>query len=495
MASIVSATSNPLLPLFKEQLEAECASLAKNHTLKERGHYLIYWYFMRLKDFTDTEVGEIFCDGGGDLGIDSIWIDEGDLVHFYQFKNPEDPIKGIPAGDVDKTISGLRLILNRKHEGIANQELKARVEEIYQMLPKGYRVHFISSGRGLEKESKTKLDALVAELNGPSSSIIAWDEQPLGSLQEMFYQQNLPAVKDPLKFSSPRQPYTVRSGVADCYLFHVTGKILAELYDTHGEGLLQRNIRVDQGETATNRAIEAACIGDDSLNFLHFNNGVTFLCESAGFDQFLQMLTLDKAQVVNGGQTIRALHRAMKRGSLKADVLVPARVITSSGDKDFANNVAVNQNNQNPMGASFLRSNDQRVVQLDYALASLGWYLERRDGELNNATPEEKAAIETRIGHGLDGRIIRLKEGAQAYTATFYGQPEVAKKNPAKIFLSVSDGGNYERIFSADMTAEKMIIAHEIKTFVDDFVRRFASIRRKLLTILWQHMNLSLGWK
>jgi hypothetical protein len=120
------------------------------------------------------------------------------------------------------------------------------------------------------------------------------------------------------------------------------------------------------------------------------------------------------------------------------------------------------------------------VVQLDYALASLGWYLERRDGELNNATPEEKAAIETRIGHALDGRVIRLKEGAQAYTATFYGQPEVAKKNPAKIFLSVSDGGNYERIFSADMTAEKMIIAHEIKTFVDDFVRKFSSIRRKL---------------
>jgi hypothetical protein len=480
MGSIIPTTSNPLLPLFKEQLEAECAALAKKHTLKERGHYLIYWYFMRLKGFTDTEVEEIFCDGGGDLGIDSIWIDEGDLVHFYQFKNPEDPVKGIPAGDVDKTISGLRLILNRKHDGIASAELKARVEEIYQMLPKGYRVHFISSGRGLEKESKTKLDALVAELKGPSSSIISWDEQPLGSLQEMFYQQNLPAVKDPLKFSSPRQPYTVRSGVADCYLFHVNGQVLADLYDKHGEGLLQRNIRVDQGETATNKAIEATCTGDDSLNFLHFNNGVTFLCESAGFDQFLQMLTLDKAQVVNGGQTIRALHRAMKRRSLKTDVLVPARVITSSGDKDFANNVAVNQNNQNPMGASFLRSNDQRVVQLDYALASLGWYLERRDGELNNATPEEKAAIETRIGYVLDGRIIRLKEGAQAYTATFYGQPEVAKKNPAKIFLSVGDGGHYERIFSADMTAEKMVIAHEIKTFVDDFVRRFASIRRKL---------------
>jgi hypothetical protein len=99
---------------------------------------------------------------------------------------------------------------------------------------------------------------------------------------------------------------------------------------------------------------------------------------------------------------------------------------------------------------------------------------------LESATPEEKAAIETRIRHPLDGRIIRLKEGAQAYTATFYGQPEVAKKNPGKIFLSVNDGGHYERIFSADMTAEKMVIAHEIKMFVDEFVRRFGSMRRKL---------------
>ncbi len=80
----------------------------------------------------------------------------------------------------------------------------------------------------------------------------------------------------------------------------------------------------------------------------------------------------------------------------------------------------------------------------------------------------------------MEGRIIRLKDGAQAYTATFYGQSEVAKKNPKKIFLSLEDGGNYERIFSAELTAEKMIIAHKIKTFVDDFVRKFSAIRRKV---------------
>ena len=156
------------------------------------------------------------------------------------------------------------------------------------------------------------------------------------------------------------------------------------------------------------------------------------------------------------------------------------RAIASTGDKDFANNVAVNQNNQNQIGTGFLRSNDQFVVQLDHALASLGWYLERREGELDSATAEEKAAISQRISHEVSGRVIKLKEAAQAYTSTFYGQPEIAKKNVRKIFLLVEDGGYYERIFSSAMTGEKIIIAHKIKIFVDDFVKKFATVRRRV---------------
>ena len=354
---------------------------------------MIYWYFTKLHDFSTHEVEEIYCDGGGDLGIDAIWIDDDDLVHFYQFKNPMEIDKAIPAGEVDKMISGLRLILLRKHDQIANFDLKARLDEVYQQLPKGYRIHFVSSGEGIPPEGKQKLDALIDELKNPSQSIIEWDEQPSTYLQERFYQQSLPAVKDPLRFKLNTPPYMLRSGVADCYMFSVPGQILAEIYDTHREGLLQRNIRVDQRDTATNRSIEGTCTGADSKNFFHFNNGITFLCETAGYDAFQQSLTLEKAQIVNGGQTIRALHRASQKGSLKGDVVVPARAITSSGDKDFANNVAVNQNNQNQVGPGFLRSNDQFVVQLDHALAAHGWFLERREGELRTATDAEKTAI------------------------------------------------------------------------------------------------------
>jgi hypothetical protein len=127
-----------------------------------------------------------------------------------------------------------------------------------------------------------------------------------------------------------------------------------------------------------------------------------------------------------------------------------------------------------------LRSNDQRIVQLDHALAAKGWYLERREGELKTSTTEEKGAIQQRIGHSLEDRTIRLKDGAQSYTATFYGQPEIAKKNVKKIFDSIEDGGYFEKIFSRDMTAEKMIIAHKIKASVDDFAKRFSGVRRRI---------------
>lgn len=94
----------------------------------------------------------------------------------------------------------------------------------------------------------------------------------MAKLQEQFYQQSLPAVKDPLRLVVPVQPYMLRSGVADCYLFAGDGVVLAKLYAAYGEGLLQRNIRVDQRDTATNRSIEETCTSKDPANFLHFNN-------------------------------------------------------------------------------------------------------------------------------------------------------------------------------------------------------------------------------
>lgn len=46
---------------------------------------------------------------------------------------------------------------------------------------------------------------------------------------------------------------------------------------------------------------------------------MSFICDGATYDQFQRTLTMTKAQVVNGGQTIRAIHRAHRKGTLKED--------------------------------------------------------------------------------------------------------------------------------------------------------------------------------
>lgn len=470
---------SPLVSLFKEQLENESKLLKAQHGLEKRGDLLTWWYFLRIEDLDETEISEITCDGGNDLGIDAVWIDEENIVHFYQFKNPLNATSAFPDGDVDKVLSGLRLILSRRISEIANDDLRALVEDIYQSVRNGYRLHLVTSGAGIVPESRVKLDAFTADLQSPSQDFFLWEDTHIGVLQDRFYRKTLPTVEAPIMWELRQQPYPVRSADHDSYILHLPGLVLANLYQEHGEQLLQQNIRVYAGDRATNNSILSTCTTDESGNFLHFNNGVTFLADSASWDAFAHTLTLEHGQVVNGGQTVRVLHSAFKDDTLRDDVTVVVRVITSSGHKGFANAVAVNLNNQNRITPSFLRSNDPRVMQLANSLASMGWYLERRQNEVRGFSDEERRDAETKIGRSIDDHVIRLKEGTQAYVATFMRFPELAKKNPRLMFEGTSDGGYFDRIFSRDLTAEKFVHANTISSASAAFVREFMKRKRR----------------
>jgi hypothetical protein len=473
-------TDDVMLALFKEQLDNEAVQLAQDYRLTRRGDHLIWWYFLRLRDLDPNDVRAIVCDGGSDLGIDAVHIDDNNVVHFYAFTNPTKRYSAYPAGDVDKTIAGLTLILARRHEGVANPQLKAKVQEIFKAVRQGYRLHLVTSSRAsLPKEAKDKLDAFVANLGSSATALFTYELEDLRFLQDAFYSKNLPVVESPIRFQLESKPYMVRSGDHECFIFHLPGATLATLFDEHGDDLLQRNIRVYQGDSATNESIRDACTADQSADFLHYNNGVTFLSETAYWDDFAKCLMLNKAQIVNGGQTVRVLHDAYTNHCLKPDVLVPVRVVTSKGDKDFASNVAVNQNSQNRMKSSFLRSNHPLVIQLSASMASLGWYLERRDGESRSLTPEERDRIHGVIGRPLAGAVVNLTQGTQAYVATYMRQPELAKKNPGKMFIGTKDGGHFEEIFSDELSADKFAIAQQIKWVVDDLIREFLACKRR----------------
>ena len=182
--------SSSLVSLFKEQLENESQRIADDRNLTKRGDRLTWWYFLKLRGLPPSEVEEALCDDGNDLGIDAIHIDEDNIVHFYQFKNPERAERAFPEGDVDSVLSGLRLILNKRHENIANEDLKGRIDEIYQMVPGGYRLHLVTSRTGMSTAAEEKLDSFIDELGGPSKTFFTWHLEDLPHLQDVFYREN-----------------------------------------------------------------------------------------------------------------------------------------------------------------------------------------------------------------------------------------------------------------------------------------------------------------
>ena len=340
-------------------------------------------------------------------------------------------------------------------------------------------MHFVSTSAGLENEAKAKLHSFILSLSPPTEEFLKYSDENITFLQDLFYTKSLPTLKEDISLVLENTPYMVRSANHDSYIFHLDASAIIDTYEKHGERILQQNIRMFEGINPTNEAIYRTCTGDESENFYHYNNGISILCEDARWDAFAKTITLHNPQIVNGGQTLRVLHRAKKEVKLKPKVIVPIRVITSQGDKNFAANVAVNLNNQTNVQISFLRSNNPRIVQLATSLLTLGWYLERRDGEIEELEENEKAKIEIDIRGKLSERTISLKEGTQAYVATFYGNPGLARKDPAKMFLDISEGGHFTKIFDANLTADKFAKAFMLYKKVEQKIKEFKILIRK----------------
>ena len=233
-----------------------------------------------------------------------------------------------------------------------------------------------------------------------------------------------------------------------------------------------------EGDNSTNLAIEKTASSEEATNFFYYNNGVTIICDAATYNPFNKILEMKRPQIVNGGQTVRIMHKCLIAKKLRTETAVAVRVTTTGGNKDFASNVAINLNNQTRVNNAFLRSNDPRILQLYHSLASIGWHLERRDGEIEALTASERSDLEAKFGSPLSDHIVPLKEGMQAFVATVYGDPQLAKKDPNKIF-SDQDGGQFSKILDFGLTADSFLLAYQLFKSVGIYIDDFKKLKRR----------------
>jgi len=176
------------------------------------------------------------------------------------------------------------------------------------------------------------------------------------------------------------------------YYGTVTAGEIAHWYGQHGRHLTARNIRDALDVSDVNEKIRLALIREPQY-FWYLSNGITLICDrirkhgkgapvvggTAGF-------RLEGASVINGAQTVSAVHRAVQQKPGKAaNGLVLVRIISlEESPEGFGDRITIAANTQNPTEERDFRSRrpEQFDLRHDFALSlGLNYVIKRGESE------------------------------------------------------------------------------------------------------------------
>lgn len=178
-------------------------------------------------------------------------------------------------------------------------------------------------------------------------------------------------------------------------LMMMPGQVLVDLYEEHGAGLLEFNVRSFLSVRGkVNKGIRET-VASEPDRFLAYNNGVVITAESV-YEQFLPGIgkavsKLANVQIVNGGQTTATIHDAARRlGSDISRVAVAAKVVVvgSAIRDEMVKRISRFANTQNPMQQADLSANEPFHVAVERLSRSTWcpggerrWFYERARGQ------------------------------------------------------------------------------------------------------------------
>jgi len=201
------------------------------------------------------------------------------------------------------------------------------------------------------------------------------------------------------------------------------------------DGFLQKNVRDFLGEAGKiNREIATSYRSDPSW-FWYKHNGIIMFADALALDRASGELVVRNPQVVNGGQTLKALYLAyMKDGKKDNDACILLRVYRLSHDfgPGYKRSLQIISalNTQNKINPSDLRSTDPRQVRLERLFPRIGSYryARKRSADLKasaNTVTMRNLAIRYHVcskyapHEGVEGKVEELFEEESRYNQIF----------------------------------------------------------------------------
>jgi hypothetical protein len=425
------------------------SELNLNDATKLRSLAFVYLCVKTMLDLDVEEAFDCLTDGGGDFGVDAMHISQemdGEfIVTLFQgkYKSNLDGNWNFDENGVRGLINAIRYIFDPGAElGPINDRLRVKVEAARSLIRDGIipRVLAIACNNGLKWNPVAEQAISVSEFGDQ----VTWKHVNHDVL--IGIQQSMKPVDDTLRLQG-------KAIVEDMNFSRVCiGRMpvveVAKLMQSHGEKLLERNIRRYLGlhGNRVNESIRATLESAEPANFYFFNNGLTLVCNDFSYNALQggdYQVRVENLQIVNGGltsmtifRTIEDLQAAGKGLPMDASVLVRLYKLPKD-NQDLMLQITHATNSQNPVDLKDLHANDEVQRRLEDNIQALGYHYRRKRSD---GAPR-----------ALD---ITSGAAAEAILAVWRSAPHQAK------FLTREHFGKlYRKIFTESLNGTQIITA------------------------------------
>jgi hypothetical protein len=249
-------------------------------------------------------------------------------------------------------------------------------------------------------------------------------------------EEQYPAV---VRFTLAARHYLIPKGELENITFVLKGSTLKDIANEHKDSLFNWNIRRFLGKKGEVNKGLSNTLAKEPEKFFYYNNGISVLCDSFDFDQDSRELTVQKAQVVNGAQTLGAIKNATSDELREVLVLVKLTAVKhSTRERGIAAELIKTNNTQNTLRAPDFRSNDKIQQWLETEFKRT-----RSRGELKEIAYGRKRPYPRASSQQL---VIKLQDLGKIRYA-WYHDPRIPIADPAKLFEMPEEGGLYGAAF------------------------------------------------
>jgi hypothetical protein len=430
----------------------------------------------------EDEAIDCLTDGSDDVGIDSIHIgditDGEFLVTIAQAKYSKNlaGTSGYPATAIGKIVQTVGHIFDPRSKLRMHRRLEEQVAEVRGLILNGnipqVRVLLCSNGKTWEPNGQNQIDA-----SGLTKQRVTFTHISHRTLIRL--QTSKKSTDAHLKLSG--------KAVVDDFDHRrvLVGRLpvsqIKMIFDTHGDTLLDRNIRRYLGvrDNRVNSGIQDTLADPKSRSdFYFFNNGITAICTKFSHNG-LQSEDWDVKtsglQIVNGGQTCktiqRTLHDHANEDYSKTYVLLRLYELADEDDK-LIGSVTFATNSQNPVDLTDLRSNDSVQERLSESLRDLGFEYKRKRDEQAASAPE----------------VITSSVAAESVMAVWRRKPHSAKFGKAKLF-----GDFYDDVFDRNLQAAHVVLSVLIYRMVESERKRPKQKRPRFVAYASHYLAMVVG--